>query len=148
MARTKYPTQIPPVAGWGGTRSIVRRLERSTTLVKNKEATAYALLAMANTKITDIMSWDEFGNLKVKASHLIPEAALVAIKSIKVRNEKNGASTIEFELYDKVAVLRILAKASGLLDNPDNIDKPSVIGINVRAPDVVDVNGKLEDDHE
>jgi hypothetical protein len=148
MARTKYPTQIPPVAGWGGTRSIVRRLERSTTLVKNKEATAYALLAMANTKITDIMSWDEFGNLKVKPSHLIPEAALVAIKSIKVRNEKNGASTIEFELYDKVAVLRILAKASGLLDNPDNQDKPSVIGINVRAPDVVDVNGKLEDDHE
>ena len=148
MSRPKYPTQIPPVAGWGGTRSIVRRLERSTTLVKNKEATAYALLAMANTKITDIMSWDENGHVKVKPSHLIPETALMAIKNIKVRVDKDGASTLEIDLYDKVAVLRILAKASGLLDNPDNEDKPSVIGINVRAPDVVDVNGKLEDEHE
>jgi len=47
-----------------------------------------------------------------------------------------------------VAVLRILAKASGLLDNPDNEDKPSVIGINVRAPDIVDVEDKPRDDHE
>ena len=64
------------------------------------------------------------------------------------RVDKDGASTLEIDLYDKVAVLRILAKASGLLDNPDNEDKPSVIGINVRAPDVVDVEDKPRDDHE
>ncbi len=103
---------------------------------------------MANTKITDIMSWDENGHVKVKPSHLIPETALMAIKNIKVRVDKDGASTLEIDLYDKVAVLRILAKASGLLDNPDNEDKPSVIGINVRAPDVVDVEDKPRDDHE
>jgi len=44
-------------------------------------------------------------------------------------------------------VLRILAKASGLLDNPEESDKPSVIGINVKAPprsnvgDIVDMDG-------
>jgi hypothetical protein len=43
------------------------------------------------------------------------------------------------ELYDKVGVLRLLAKASGLLDNPDESDKPSVIGINIKPPDVQDV---------
>jgi hypothetical protein len=36
-------------------------------------------------------------------------------------------------------VLRLLAKASGLLDNPDNEDRPSVLGINVMAPDVTDI---------
>jgi len=44
------------------------------------------------------------------------------------------------ELYDKVGVLRLLAKASGLLDNPENDeDKPSVIGINIQAPEDVEV---------
>jgi hypothetical protein len=129
---------IPPLTNWGGVRTVQRRLERSTTLAANKEAVAYGLLAMANTRITDIMSWDEHGNVTVKRSSDIPEHALNAIKNVKVRTDKDGASTLEIELYDKVAVLRLLAKASGLLDNPDNEDRPSVIGINVKAPEVID----------
>jgi len=141
MASRKQPTQIPSVAGWGGTRSIERRLERSSTLAGNREAVAYALLCMANTKISDIMTWDEGGNVTVKAAHQIPEHALTAIKSIKQKVDRDGNSTLEIELYDKVGVLRILAKASGLLDNPDESDKPSVIGINIKSPinDIVDV---------
>ena len=149
MARSKQPTQIPSVAGWGGTRSIERRLERSATLAGNREAVAYALLCMANTKISDIMTWDEAGNVTVKAAHQIPEHALTAIKSIKQKVDRDGNSTLEIELYDKVGVLRILAKASGLLDQPEESDKPSVIGITVKAPgsvnDIVDVK---EDGHE
>jgi hypothetical protein len=91
---------------------------------------------MANTKITDIMEWDDEGKVKVKASKDIPEHALQAIKSIKVNKDGN----LELELYDKVGVLRLLAKASGLLDNPDESDKPSVIGINIKPPDVQDVD--------
>jgi hypothetical protein len=91
---------------------------------------------MANTKITDIMEWDDEGNVKVKASKDIPEHALQAIKSIKVNKDGN----LELELYDKVGVLRLLAKASGLLDNPDESDKPSVIGINIKPPDIQDVD--------
>jgi hypothetical protein len=125
MATKRTPRQIPSVQGWGGTRSIERRLERSATLAGNREAVSYALLCMANTKITDIMTWGEDGNVKVKPSNQIPEHALTSIKS------------------NKVGVLRILAKASGLLDNPEESDKPSVIGINVHAPDASSGRGDV-----
>jgi hypothetical protein len=85
------------------------------------------------------------GNVKVKASSRIPEHALQSIKSIKSRVDKNGEATIELELYDKVQVLRILAKASGLLDTPDDGQKPSVIGVNIQAPEDVDSKEVLDD---
>jgi hypothetical protein len=133
--KAKVASQIPSLQNWGGIRSIQKRLERSATITENREAVAYSLLCMANTKITDIMEWDEDGKIQVKASKDIPEHALQAIKSIKVNKDGN----LELELYDKVGVLRLLAKASGLLDNPEESDKPSVIGINIRPPDVQDV---------
>jgi len=140
MARVKsnLSTQIPSMQNWGGIRSIQKRLERSATIMENKEAVAYSLLCMANTKITDIMEWDEAGQIKVKASKDIPEHALQAIRSIKVNKDGN----LELELYDKVGVLRLLAKASGLLDSPDDSDRPSVIGINIKPPDIEDVEIK------
>lgn len=139
MAKSRVSEQVPSLKNWGGIRSVQRRLERSTTIVENREAVAYTLLCMANTKLTDILSWDEHGNVKVKPSSQIPEPALQAIKSIKVneRADKDGnvTRTLDIELYDKVGVLRLLAKASGLLDNPDDgADKPSVIDVNVVAP--------------
>ena len=124
---------------WGGIRSITKRLERSATIMENREAVAYTLLCMANTKITDIMDWDAAGNVMVKEAKDIPEHALQAIKNIRQRTDKEGNSTIEIELFDKIGVLRILAKASGLLDAPDDSDKPSVIGINIKPPDIIDV---------
>ena len=130
---------IPSLSGYGGVRALQKNLERSTTLAANREAVSYTLLSIANTKPTDIMEWDSEGNIKVKASKDIPEHALQAIKSIKTvtKTDKEGNSytTIDIELWDKVGVLRILAKASGLLDSPDESDKPSVIGINVKAPE-------------
>jgi len=97
---------------------------------------------MANTNLTDIMSWDENGNIKVKASKDIPEHALQAIKSIKsnTRYDKDGnaTTTLDIELFDKIGVLRLLAKASGLLDQAQESDKPSVIGVNIVAPDPID----------
>jgi hypothetical protein len=128
MAQKK---QIPSLKNWGGVRSIQNKLKRSNTLVHNREAVAYSLLSMANTKITDVMSWDDEGKVTVKASGKIPDHALQSIKNVKVRRDKDGNETMEFEFFDKVQVLRLLAKASGLLDNPENEDKPSVIGINV-----------------
>jgi hypothetical protein len=135
----RLANQVPSLKNWGGVRSVQRRLERSQTIIENREAVAYSLLCMANTKITDILTWDEEGNVKVKAASAIPDHALQAIKNIKVTKGKDGASTLEVELYDKVGVLRLLAKASGLLDNPDDgSEKPSVIGINVQAPEIED----------
>lgn len=131
--------QIPSMQNWGGIRSITKRLERSATIVENREAVAYTLLCMANTKITDIMEWDAAGNVAVKSAKDIPEHALQAIKNIRQRTDKDGNSTIEIEMFDKIGVLRILAKASGLLDAPDESDKPSVIGVNIKPPDIIDV---------
>jgi hypothetical protein len=142
MTAKSIKQQIPSLKNWGGVRSIQRRLERSATIVENREAVAYSLLSMANTKITDILTWDEDGNVKVKAASAIPDHALQAIKNIKVTKGKDGAQTLDIELYDKIGVLRLLAKASGLLDNPDDGDKPSVIGINVQAPDIQDAEVK------
>ena len=147
MARPKsrISEQVPSLKNWGGVRSISRRMERSATIIENREAIAFSLLCMANTKITDIMTWDEDGNVKVKAASDIPDHALQAIKNIKVTRGKDGAQTLDIELYDKVGVLRLLAKASGLLDSPDDgSDKPSVIGINVQAPEPIDVEVKDE----
>lgn len=135
MARPKQTNVIPPMTNWGGVRSVQRRLERSATILDNREAVAYALLCMANTKLTDIMEWDEMGNVTVKPSSKIPEHALQSIKKVSVKTDKDGNNMLEIELYDKVGVLRLLAKASGLLDNPDDgSDKPSVIDVNVMAP--------------
>ena len=124
---------IPSLAGYGGVKSLQRNLERSTTIAANREAVAYSLLCMANTKITDVMEWDDKGNVKVKASKDIPEHALQSIKSIEI--DKDGMIALEF--WDKVQTLRLLAKASGLFDNPEESDKPSVIGINIKAPEVL-----------
>ena len=135
----KMAAQIPSLNGWGGIRAVKNKLGRSDTLLQNREAVAYALLCMANTKITDIMSWDAAGNIQVKPSDQIPEHALQAIKTIKTRTDKDGNSYVDIEMFDKVGVLRLLAKASGLLDNPEGeSDKPSVIGINVQAPEVIE----------
>ena len=135
MAETKNKNKpIPSLSGYGGVRTLAKNLEKSTTIAANREAVAYSLLCMANTKITDVMTWDDDGNVTVKASKDIPEHALQSIKSIKI--DKDGMIAIEF--WDKVQTLILLAKASGLLDNPDESDKPSVIGINVKAPQVID----------
>jgi len=45
-------------------------------------------------------------------------------------------------LFDKVSVLRVLAKASGLLDVEKNIDKPSIVGINMTGPVVTSYEEK------
>ena len=97
---------------------------------------------MANTKLSDIMEWDSAGNVTVKASKDIPEHALHAIKKLTSRTDREGNSYIDIELHDKVQVLRLLAKASGLLDGGENGDKPSVIGINIKAPTVIDVENE------
>lgn len=133
----KKATPLPSLKNWGGVRTVTQRIKRSQTLAENKEAVAYSLLCMANTKITDIVEWDDNYNIRIKPMEDIPDSAKQAIKTIR----KNAKGEIEVELYDKVQVLRLMAKASGLLDSNQDEDKPSVIGINVKAP-VEDVEDK------
>ena len=92
---TKLAKQVPSVKNWGGIRSVERRLERSQTILANKEAVAYELLCMANTKLSDIMTWDEEGNVKVKASKDIPDHAMSAPirKAIQVAHWTSSSTT-------------------------------------------------------
>ena len=133
--RRKMSDEYPVLDGWGGVRSVQRKLEQTKTIIRNQEAVAWQLLAIGNTRITDVVEWDEEGNVRVKMASRIPEHALVAIKSIKASVGKDGSKQLEVELYDKVQILRLLAKAAGLLDRVEGEDdKPSVIDVNVVAP--------------
>jgi hypothetical protein len=64
--KSRISEQVPSLKNWGGVRSIQRRMERSATITDNREAIAFSMLCMANTKITDILTWDEDGNVNQK----------------------------------------------------------------------------------
>ena len=123
MARSS--TKIPPLGRFGGVRMVQRRIGRSETLHQHKEAVAAELLSLGTANITDIVNLDG----SVKPLDQIPEHALRAIKRISAN--KDG---VTIEMFDKVAVLRVLAKASGMLDVEKNEDKPSIVGINMKGP--------------
>ena len=120
---------IPPIGRFGGARVLQRRIGRSETLAQNKEVVAAELIAIGTAKITDII---DIHTGQVKPIEEIPPEALAAIKKVTV-----GQYGTTIELFDKVGPLRVLAKASGLLDVESNVDKPSIIGINMKGPDIV-----------
>jgi len=95
---------------------------------------------MGTTRITDIV---DLHTGKVKPLDDIPDYALASIK--KIVATEGGVS---IELFDKVGVLRVLAKASGLLDVEKNQDRPSIVGINMRGPEPVAEYEVIEDGEE
>ena len=137
----------PPLDRFGGVRVVQRRIQKSEIIEHNKETVAKELVDIGKTNIADIMDWDEKGNVTIKDSKNISEAALKSIKKIKVTPTKLGPQ-LEVELHDKVAVLRVLAKAAGLLEQQEDMDRPSVVGIVMQGPEpkpIIDIeedNGK------
>jgi hypothetical protein len=138
MARTRK--QLPPIGRFGGAGLVQRSIGRSETLFQNKEVIAAELIAMGTTRITDIIDL-ETG--QVKPIEDIPDYALASIKRITAT--EGGVS---IELFDKVGVLRVLAKASGLLDAEKHQDKPSIVGINMKGPEPVTSYEVIEDGEE
>ena len=136
---TKSPSKVyGTVEKFGGVKALQNRLKgRSDVISHTKEAIAEELVAMAMSNLTDVITWDDTGNVKVKASADIPENALRALKKVKVSYSKDGSPTLELELHDKVKPLQILAKASGLLDVTPEMNTPSVVGIKMVGPDVI-----------
>jgi hypothetical protein len=75
----------------------------------------------------------------VKSPDEISNKAIKAIKKIKMTPTKEGPQ-LEVELHDKVSVLRTLAKATGMMDKQEDMDKPSVVGIVMHGPEqIIDV---------
>ena len=135
---TKSPSKKrivkPPLDRFGGIRVVQRRLKKSEVIEHNKENVAQELIDLATVSIDDIVYWDDQGNVHVKDPKNIPKAAIKAIKKIKVTPTKAGPQ-LEVELHDKVSVLRTLAKASGLLENHEDVERPSVVGIVMHGPE-------------
>ena len=138
MAKKKVITK-PPLNRFGGVRVVERRINKSDVLDHSKDAVAQEIVDIARANIGHIMEWDNNGNVKVKDSKDIDEFAIKAIKRIKVVPGKNGDS-LEVEMHDKVAILRLLAKAQWLLESENNVNTPSVVGITMHGPEVIDVD--------
>ena len=130
-----------PTGRFGGVKKLEDRLRgRSEVIAQNKDGIAQTLIDIARANLTDVIQWNEQGEVKVKASSDIPEAVAQAIKKVKVTRSKNGDPTLEIEMHDKVSVLRVLAKSAGLLEPvKDESSAPSVVGITMHGPEVVHV---------
>lgn len=115
MAGTHSPT-----GRFGGVKRLEQRLRgRNDVVAHNKNAVAQYLLNIAGANLTDVLTWDAEGNVKVKASADIPDEVACAIKRIRVTKSRGGEPTLELEMHDKVSVLRVLAKSAGLLEAPE-----------------------------
>ncbi len=126
-------TRVTPKLGrFGGIGEIKKRLKGSRLIYDNRDALAAAMLEMASTNITDIVELKD-DDVKIKKIKDIPEKALNAIKKIKVTPTKQGKQ-VEVELYDKVQLMRLLAKSAGLLDEEKESDKPAVVNIEMVMP--------------
>jgi len=109
---------------------------------ERREAVVQELEAIGAGEATDVIQWDDMGRVTLTPSAALPERARRSIKKVKVTPNQFG-NTIEVEMHDKIAALRLLAKHRGLLEpNADN-QKPSMIGINITGPraTIVDVEG-------
>lgn len=102
---------------------------------ERREAVVNELEALGSSEITDVLSWDELGRVQVLASDKLSPRARRAIKKVKITPNEHG-NTIEVEMHDKLSALRLLAKHRGLLEPNSDDRRPSMIGINVRGPDV------------
>ena len=100
-----------------------------------REAVVQELEALSGSEITDVLSWDEMGRVQVRASDQLSARARRAIKKVKITPSEEG-NTIEVEMHDKLSALRLLAKHRGLLEPNSDDRRPSMIGINVKGPDV------------
>ena len=124
----------PPLDRFGGVRVVQRRIRKSEVIEHNKDNVAQELIDIATANIDEIMDWDADGNVSIKDPKNISKSAIKAIKKIKVTPTKMGPQ-LEVELHDKVGVLRVLAKASGLLEQEQDADRPSVVQINMSGPE-------------
>jgi len=89
--------------------------------------------AIGSAAITDVLSWDSYGNVTVKNSNDLPLHVQKSIKKVKVTPTKDG-NAIEVEMHDKISALRLLSKHHGLLEVGSDDQRPSILGINIRGP--------------
>jgi hypothetical protein len=101
--------------------------------VDKREAVVQELEAIGAGDITDVVNWDDLGQVFLTPSDKLSDRARRGIKKVKVTPTQHGNS-IEVEMHDKLSALRLLAKHRGLLEPNSDDQRPSMIGINVTGP--------------
>ena len=133
----KAGQQSVPKVGRFAMGDVQKRVRGSRLIYDNRDDLAAELLNLGSSKITDIVDIfeDDAGRQSVRLKPVgdISDAALRAIKKIKVTPGRDG-DTVEVELIDKVRVLQMLAKAGGLLEAEKEVDKPSIVSIEMVMP--------------
>jgi hypothetical protein len=111
-----------------------------------KEAVRQELLSIAGSNLTDVIQWDVAGNINLIDSASLPAHVQKSIKKIKVTPGAYGNS-IEVEMHDKLAALRVMARYHGLTEpNSDSDTRPSILGINLKGPEVAEYKVIDKDD--
>jgi hypothetical protein len=100
-----------------------------------RQAVLDELEALAGAEITDVLAWDNAGRVTFTDSAKLSPRARKSIKKVRVTATQFG-NNIELEMHDKLPALRLLAKHRGLLEVAADIHRPSLIGINLKGPDV------------
>lgn len=136
MTRRRNKNHQPPVYAPGPEAETVKKLKTANVIAQNKEEVGAMILGLLGTKLSDVVDWDDAGNLRVKSAADLDGFPALAIKKIKQTRTKDGDPILEVELVDKVQLARIAAKAAGLLEAaPEDSDRPSIIGVNIKAPE-------------
>jgi len=128
----------------------VRRVRREITSgdVDKRAAVLGELELLGGSKVTDILQWDSAGNVYLTATDQLPDHVRRAIKKVKVTPNRDGQNSIEVEMHDKIAALRLLAKHHGLMETTDDSNRPSIIGINLHGPGAPVTTYKVEEKDE
>lgn len=102
---------------------------------ERKAAVLGELEAIAASEITDVLAWDDAGRVTVRASIDLNDRTRKALKRVKVTPTQHGTQ-IEVEMHDKLSALRVLSRHHGLLERNAEMNRPSLIGINIKGPEV------------
>ena len=127
-------------------RRSMRSIRRDIATPK-RDAVLQELEAVAASSITDVLWWDNAGNVSVRPSEDLASHVKAAIKKVKVTPTAYG-NQIEIEMHDKMRALNTLAKHYGLMEVVQDENRPSIIGINLHGPAVTSYEVKEATDED
>jgi hypothetical protein len=143
MAKKPKQTVLPTLDRWGGRQRVVRKAATSELLDDAPDRIAAELMDVGYSSVGEVFDWDEgAGSFRLKAKRDISQGALRSIKRVRVTRRRkvddNGDTimdeNIEVEFHDKIAALRLMAQASGMLNKEKNTGIPSITGIELKGP--------------
>tara|TARA_A100000172_G_scaffold69562_1_gene49666 strand:+ start:4115 stop:4486 length:372 start_codon:yes stop_codon:yes gene_type:complete len=112
---------------------INRRVRGSRMIYENRDELAAELLSLGTSSIDDIVEFSSEG-VRLRDRSEISDVSMRAVRRIRVTPGRFG-STVDVEMIDKRQILQMLAKSAGLLDQEKEVDKPSVVSIDMVMPD-------------